>query len=29
MPLSYLVYGSMTLVLITLLLFLFSKKKDR
>jgi hypothetical protein len=29
MPLSYVVYGSLGLVVITLLLYLFSKKKDR
>ncbi len=26
MPLSYIIYGSVTLVVITLLIFLFSKK---
>lgn len=29
MPVSYLVYGSLGMVVITLLLFLFSKKKNR
>lgn len=29
MPLSYVVYGSLSLVFITLIVFLFSKKKDR
>jgi LPXTG-motif cell wall-anchored protein len=29
MPLSYVVYGSLGLVIITLLLFLFSKKNKR
>jgi len=29
MPFSYVVYGSLSLVIITLIIFLFSKKKDR
>jgi len=29
MPLSYAVYGSISLVIIALVIFLFSKKKDR
>ena len=29
MSFSYVVYGSLSLVIITLIIFLFSKKKDR
>jgi len=29
MPLSYVIYGSAGLVIITILIFLFSKKKNR
>jgi len=29
MPLSYVIYGSVGLVVITILLYLFSKKKNR
>jgi len=29
MPLSYIVYGSVTIVIITILLYLFTKRKNR
>lgn len=29
MPLSYLIYGSVFIVVVTLVLYFFSKKKDR